>query len=929
MLSNKLVSKSSPSCVESTCPYCGVGCGVEIELGQTAIGGTSDLVEISAVRGMPSHPANYGKLCVKGSHLLETNGIDGRMLVPQVDGEDCSWEHATAKVASVISQSILQHGADSVAFYVSGQLLTEDYYVANKLMKGFIGSANIDTNSRLCMSSAVASYQRAFGADAVPCSYDDLELTDLLVFIGSNAAWTHPVLFQRIERARQKRPEMQIIFIDPRKTASCEIADLHLPIKPGSDVALFNGLLTYLHQHAAVDFEYINQHTENFTATLDAAADMSVQTVAAICEIEQSLILAFYRSFAKSNSAVSFYSMGVNQSSSGVDKGNAIINCHLASGKIGKPGSGPFSITGQPNAMGGREVGGLANMLAAHMELTNPEHREWVQQFWQSPHIPHQVGYKAVDMFDQVALGNIKVIWIMATNPVVSMPNRTKIEAALRKCENVIVSDCVNDNDTLRFANIRLPASGWSEKNGTVTNSERRISRQRGVLAPPGEAKHDWQIIIDVAHALGFGEHFNYLHPVDIFQEHARLSGHHNNGKRCFDISGMADISQKKYDQLKPIQWPVNQASPTGTKRLFTNNSFYTSNHKARFIAIKDKLPELQPNHEYPFMLNSGRLRDQWHSMTRTGKSTALLAHADQAKLQISQKDALELKLSNDQLVAVCSEINLEKPVVLPIQIVTGLGENQLFVPIHWGETWGSSCSVSRLFGDTVDPISGQPELKYSRVNLLNVTITEYCELISMNPIDSAKLQEYDYWSVKNVDDLFCYSICLFNGEFDLTALQALTDDEHRWLTFNQDDMRSAIGWQQQQISAALYVSKAAINIVHAAYSNIFKNPQKELLEVADILRNNMDASTVTGNKICSCFDVTQGQICEAIQSGLNSVEQLGKHLKCGTNCGSCKPELKQLIELYSIQATECAATNEELEVLHIEPSRIAIKEIK
>lgn len=635
---------NAPSMLNTTCPYCGVGCGVEVQVGADN--------KLTDLKGSSDHPANFGRLCVKGSKLLETNSASGRLHSPMIDGNKASWEEAIAQVASKFNQLIAEHGPDSVAFYVSGQLLTEDYYVANKLMKGYIGTANIDTNSRLCMSSAVAAYKRAFGADAVPCCYEDLEQTELLILVGSNAAWTHPVLFQRIERAKKLNPDIQVVTIDPRRTATSELADLHLAIKPGTDVALFNGLLAYLATQDVLDINYISAHTQGVAQVLNNCAFWTLAKVAQQCDITELDLISFYKLFSQTDKVVTAYCMGVNQSTSGTDKASSIINCHLATGKIGREGCGPFSLTGQPNAMGGREVGGLANMLACHMDIDNPEHRKTVQTYWQSPKIADKVGLKAVDLFENINNAKVKAVWIMATNPMVSMPNRQKIAEALNKCELVVVSDCVAKNDTLDYAHIALPATGWSEKDGTVTNSERRISRQRGLLPAAGEAKHDWQIICEVAKAMGFDKGFNFDSPSEIFAEYTGLTQVDNQGSRDLDLSGLCDLTETQYNRLKPVQWPVNKQSPDGTKRLFSDGKFYTSTGKAQFVVTEFTAPEQLTNSDYPFVLNSGRVRDQWHTMTRTGKTSELTAHVNRPYLAIHAKDAGSLGLINDDLVS-------------------------------------------------------------------------------------------------------------------------------------------------------------------------------------------------------------------------------------------------------------------------------------
>ena len=483
--------------VRTTCPYCGVGCGVLVNLAADG--------EVS-VRGDPDHPANNGRLCSKGAALAETVGLDGRLLAPEIHGRRASWDEALDLVAATFSRTIADFGPDSVAFYASGQLLTEDYYVANKLMKGFIGTANIDTNSRLCMASSVAGHRRAFGSDTVPVTYEDVELADLIVLVGSNLAWCHPVLYQRIAAAKQRRPEMRVVLIDPRETATADIADLRLPIRADGDVALFAGLLGWLAENGALDRAFIDAHTSGFDAALAAARPANLDQIAEHTGLEPGQLASFFTLFAAAAKVVTIFSQGVNQSSSGTDKVNAIINCHLATGGIGKPGAGPFSVTGQPNAMGGREVGGLANTLAAHMDIENPTHRERVQRFWRSPRIAERPGLKAVDMFRALADGRVKALWIMATNPADSMPEAGLVEEALKRCPFVVVSDVVRDTDTVRHAHVRLPAAAWGEKDGTVTNSERRISRQRRFLPLPAAARPDWRIICDVAGRMGFAD---------------------------------------------------------------------------------------------------------------------------------------------------------------------------------------------------------------------------------------------------------------------------------------------------------------------------------------------------------------------------------------------------------------------------------------
>ena len=529
------MSAASAKSTQTICPYCGVGCGVLA---------TPDGKGGAAIAGDPDHPANFGRLCSKGSALGETLGLEQRLLHPMIrcsNGrlEQIAWTDALDHVANRLQHIIAKYGPDSVAFYLSGQLLTEDYYVANKLMKGFIGTANVDTNSRLCMSSSVSGHRRAFGSDTVPGCYDDLDEADLLVFVGSNAAWCHPVLFQRMMANKQKRGARMVV-IDPRLTDTAGDADLFLGLKPGTDTALFCGLLVYLHDHHALDKDYIAAHTSGFDDALARARLIagSAAATALATGLSEADVSSFFEMFLSTSKVVTLYSQGVNQSAQGTDKVNAIINCHLATGRIGKPGASPFSLTGQPNAMGGREVGGLANQLAAHMSFTPPE-IDRVRRFWKAPRIATHEGLKAVQMFQAIGRGEIKALWVMGTNPAVSLPNADAVRAAMGKLELLVISENVRSNDSVNAGvHVLLPAQAWGEKSGTVTNSERRISRQRQFMPVAGDAKPDWWIIAEVAKRLGYRDAFSFNSAADVFREHASLSAFENNGHRDFDIGG-------------------------------------------------------------------------------------------------------------------------------------------------------------------------------------------------------------------------------------------------------------------------------------------------------------------------------------------------------------------------------------------------------
>src|SRR3984885_5077605 len=628
----------------TTCPYCGVGCGVLA---------TADGNGGAAISGDPEHPANFGRLCSKGSALGETLGIEERLLYPMIRCskgvmERVAWTDALDHVAHRFAHIIARDGPDAVAFYLSGQMLTEDYYVANKLMKGFLGSANVDTNSRLCMASSVAGHRRAFGADTVPGCYEDLDEADLLVLVGSNAAWCHPVLFQRMLANKQKRGA-RIVVIDPRRTDTAGDADLFLGVKPGAATALFSGLLVHLSDSGALDHDYIESHTSGFEDALARARSMagSVAATALATGLSEQDVAAFFQMFGNTPRVVTLYSQGVNQSAQGTDKVNAILNCHLATGRIGKPGASPFSLTGQPNAMGGREVGGLANQLAAHMAFTPPE-IDRGRRFWKAPRIATHEGLKAVQMFEAIGRGEIKALWVIGTNPAVSLPDADAARAALKKLERFVVSENVRSNDTVESgAHVLLPAQAWGEKSGTVTNSERRISRQRAFLPAPGEARPDWWIVSEVAKRLGFGAAFHYKSAADVFREHAALSAFENGGSRDFDIGALQAVSDDGYDIMAPVLWPIREGGEP-QQRFFSDGRFFSNDRKARFIAPEIPALRTETSAGRPLRLNTGRIRDQWHTMTRTGLSPRLGAHLPEPFVEIHPDDAGQYGVSDD-----------------------------------------------------------------------------------------------------------------------------------------------------------------------------------------------------------------------------------------------------------------------------------------
>jgi assimilatory nitrate reductase catalytic subunit len=878
--------------VRSTCPYCGVGCGVTVQRR------ADNRIQVV---GDQDHPANFGRLCVKGSALADTLGQQQRLLHPHIGDARVSWEAALDHVAGSLRQVIREHGPDAVAFYVSGQLLTEDYYVANKLIKGFIGSVNIDTNSRLCMSTAVAAHKRVFGSDTVPGCYEDLELADLLVITGSNMAWTHPVVYQRIAAAKAQRPSLRIVVIDPRQTATTELADMHLAITPGSDGFLFDGLLAWLTGNLLVDSDFILAHTEDFISAARDSRERSgdIHAVAERCGISASQLLTFYRWFAETPRTVTVFSQGINQSASGVSKASAILHCHLATGRIGQPGATPFSITGQPNAMGGREVGGLANQLAAHMDLENPAHRRLVSRFWRTAAIPAKPGLKAVSLFDAVAEGRVKFVWIMATNPVVSMPEADKVRAALSRCEHVVVSDCVADTDTLRLATVRLPAAGWGEKDGTVTNSERRISRQRAFLPLPGEARPDWWIISEVARRMGYGDAFGYQCPADIFREHAALSGFENRGSRDFDISALAELSNNDYDSLVPVQWPVPPSSPDGTPRLFGNGHFFTPGGRARFVSSAPEPAAAVCNDDWPLMLNTGRIRDQWHTMTRTARSTTLLQHIGEPFIELHPDDIARLGLEEGTPVEVTSR---HGRCVVPLRRQSGQTPGTAFMPIHWNDCFASAARVDTLVSAVCDPISGQPAFKQTPVAVSALPISWRALLVCQH---EAELPDNLYWSRRPSGHWHLYNLA---GR-QLPRLSALKQQwqtlADQWAEVTDSDGRSLrlIGYRDGQVSC-WFALQPTLPVVDEAW--LLAAMASASTSALDLARGVPPGGGDCSALVCSCNQIREARIREAIDSGCDSVEKIGAATRAGTNCGSCIPELRALLTCKHPEALSC-----------------------
>ncbi|HED6238600.1 TPA: molybdopterin-dependent oxidoreductase [Enterobacter sichuanensis] len=818
----------------TTCPYCGVGCGVVARVeGETV-----------SVRGDETHPANFGRLCVKGSALGETTGLQGRLLHPVVDGVEVEWTQALGAAGERLRAIIDTWGPQAVAFYASGQLLTEDYYAANKLMKGFIGAANIDTNSRLCMSSAVVGYKRAFGEDVVPCNYEDVENSDLVVLVGSNAAWTHPVLYQRLVQARQARPEMKVVVIDPRRTATCDIADLHLALAPGSDAGLFVGLLDVI------------QGTDAWP----------VSRVAAFCGLTPQEIATFFDWFMTAPRVITLYTMGINQSSSGSDKCSAIINVHLASGKFNRPGCGPFSLTGQPNAMGGREVGGLANQLAAHMNF-EPDDLSRVARFWGTERLAQTPGLMAVELFDAIARGEVKAVWIMGTNPAVSLPDSHAVCQALANCPLVIVSEVMRDTDTSRFAHIRFPALGWGEKEGTVTNSERRISRQRAFLPAPGEAKPDWWIVAQVAKQLGHGDAFAWQHPHEIFCEHAALTAFENDGARALNLHDLATLTRDAWDQLEPYQWPTGDFP------------------RRNIVPVTPQPHGATVSAFYPLILNTGRIRDQWHTMTRTGYVARLMQHIAEPFVEVCPADAARFSLCDGQLARISSPRGV---MVARVCVRDGQREGEVFAPMHWNAQFSRQGKVNALVEGRCDPVSGQPESKQTAVRIMPWQPAWQGELYA-RALPELPPSAHGWRKASRLT---------VAGDTPLFSWVADYARARGWqLQTAQTDARSSVlAWHEGQLMLGFWEGTALPALAHTVIEAAFQSPPLTPAARHALLNGlGVGKHRDPGRIICTCFSVGENTIREAIAGGCDSVSALGAKLRCGTNCGSCVPELKGL----------------------------------
>ncbi|WP_133157457.1 nitrate reductase [Hydrogenophaga pseudoflava] len=918
----------------STCPYCGVGCGVLIQ---------SEGGQITGVRGDPDHPANFGKLCTKGStlHLTAAPAItrQARLLQPMQRLQRgqapvaLGWDAALDRVAGEFGRIVRDHGPDAVGFYISGQLLTEDYYVFNKLAKGLIGTNNVDTNSRLCMSSAVAGYKLTLGADAPPACYDDVNHAACLFIVGSNAAYAHPILFRRIEAAKQKNPGMKVIVADPRRTDTAELADLYLPLQPGTDVMLFHGLLHVMLWEGWTDNAYIAAHTNGFDELKALVRDCTPDLVAQTCGISKEDLFKAARwfagldgqGFAHRRPTLSLYCQGLNQSSSGTAKNASLINLHLATGQIGKPGAGPFSLTGQPNAMGGREVGGLANLLSAHRDLANPAHRAEVAALWGVADVPSKPGKTAVEMFQAAADGEIKALWIACTNPAQSMPDQATVRRALQRAEFVVVQEAFATASTCDFADILLPATTWGEKEGTVTNSERRISRVRAAVPAAGEARHDWRIAVDVARRLeaqlrpGQASLFPYETPEAIWNEHRESTR-----SRDLDITG---LSYAMLEADGPQQWPLREGDQAGKTRLYEDGIFPTTDGKARFAALPYRPTAEQRESRFPFSLTTGRLRDHWHGMTRTGTLGRLFGHVAEPSVQMNPQDMERRGLKDGELVHVTSK---RGSIVLPAQGSRTVHTTQAFIAMHWGPEYLSGRSsqgeplagVNAITTSACCPTSKQPELKHAAVKVLKAELPWTLLGVAWLPEASALTALTE---LRALMPSFEFASCvpfgrertgvLFRAAAHEAPEPALVERIEALLGLSTPDtLRYADKRRQQRRSARL--QRCGDDITLEAF--LLAGDTSAEGWIKTLLQDELPAGrygrlllmpgaaapvavVAKSPQVCTCFNVGEDAIRGALPrcGGTDDqrLAQLQGQLKCGTNCGSCIPELRRLVK--------------------------------
>jgi assimilatory nitrate reductase catalytic subunit len=898
----------------STCCYCGVGCGVLIE---------HDGEKITDVKGDPDHPANFGKLCSKGSTLHLTGDLDARGQYPELRlGKGLArsrtdWDNALDHAANVFTETIREHGPDSVAFYISGQLLTEDYYAFNKLARALVGTNNIDSNSRLCMSSAVVGYKRSLGADAPPCNYEDIEQSDCVLIAGSNMAFAHPVLFRRLEEAKAKRPQMKVIVIDPRRTDTCDLADLHVANLPGSDVALFHGILHILLWEGWIDRAYIETHTEGFDALKTLVRDYNPQMVSELCGISQEILQVCAQMIGSAPSFLSLWCMGLNQSSSGSAKNSALINLHLATGQIGKPGAGPFSLTGQPNAMGGRETGSLSNLLPGHRDAADPLHRAEVAQYWGVDALPETSGLTAIELFDAVHAGKIKALWIACTNPAQSLPDQNKVHEALATCPFVVVQEAFFTTETCHYADLLLPAASWGEKEGTVTNSERRVSHVRRAVPAPFEARPDWAITTDFARRLekllrpGLPSLFDFASPNALFEEYKHLTTH-----RDLDLSG---LSYALLDNQGPQQWPFPAGATEGTARLYSDGQFPTPTGRAQFHADPYRAPKEKRDTRYSLTLNTGRLRDQWHGMSRTGSAARLFGHAPEALLSMHPDELRRRRLLNGELVKVRSR---RGSLIVPVQADDSVRSGQAYLPMHWGNRFLKGLGTNVLTQPEFDPLSKQPELKHAGVEVEKVELPWTFFALAEGEVQTRfqalrpLFEDFAYANLtltgRERPALLIRGACAVAPEPELLAQIDRLLGLHEGPVLAYDDPRKAVGKRVR-------IEDGRITAIRLAGETAARDWLKGLWETgsadADLHRwllapvsTPPGAANSTGSSktLCNCLNVREDAVCAGIAQGLD-LAGLKQELKCGTSCGSCLPEIKRLLVAHAASTATTA----------------------
>lgn len=918
MSESPVTTSVTKSVTRSTCCYCGVGCGVLIE---------SDGINVINVEGDPQHPANFGKLCTKGSTLhLSAKTLEQRVLYPEIrhsraeQRKRSDWGLTIDFLADRFANIIRQHGPDAVAFYISGQLLTEDYYVFNKLAKGLIGTNNIDTNSRLCMSSAVSGYKMTLGADSVPACYEDIDHADVMFIAGSNMAWAHPILFRRVEEAKARNPDLKIIVIDPRRTDTAAMADIHLALMPGTDIALYNAILHVLVWEDLIDLDFIRDHTDGFAVLRQHLRHYSPEKAATICGLDAADIVRVARLFGTKKARVlSFYCMGLNQSAHGSANNAALINLHLATGKIGKPGCGPFSLTGQPNAMGGREVGGMSNLLSAHRDLNNPEHRAEVARLWGVKSVPEKPGKTAVDMFKAIKSGEIKAVWIVCTNPVHSMPNQQEVVDALQQAELVVVQECFSNTDSVPYADVLLPATTWAEKEGTVTNSERRISHVNSAISEPGEARHDWEIATVFARALARRlkksvELFPYMNAESVFEEHKSTTI-----GRDLDIGA---LSYALLDDIGPQQWPFpkqkkrlkdlftrkkSQFPLSGRARLYEDKHFATENGRAKFYLAKHVSVVDEIDEQYPLRLLTGRLRDQWHGTSRSGRVSRLHAHSEEATLDMHADDMDRLLLKDNDVVEIRSRRGCLR---VRVANVTSIKRGQVFLPMHWSAQMMKGAGVNVLTTDAIDPLSRQPELKHAAVHIKKLNLPWRMVLIADGNVMQLReklqplLQRFSYASIVQFGREHDYLMFQAWHEsqpdnLDIDELDHMLGLDNVLTTASYSDARRGISKKARIENNRLCAVRLTGEVAAAQWLRELIQDKRSVDSFRSWLFSplvKLPIETASRGKIiCACMDVSENEIMAVIKNGAD-LDGLKITLKCGTGCGSCVPELKQML---------------------------------